>query len=310
MTAVSSRHIVVTLVEGDFIYGAMTLLNSLVRNGFSGRFIVGVRTGGTLPFNAVSAVTNADIPGVEVEVRPVDTSYHFTNYKPTFMQDVARAFADSEKITYMDPDIVVCCPFAWIDSWCDGGPVVCGDVNWMMPADHPTRHAWLAISGLKARRRLDVFFNGGFLSVRRVDLGFLELWAGLIANFGSRDNALDAKGDISKWRHGGRWLPFFSPNQDTLNLAAMVWEGNLTTLGPDVMGFIANGILPHALGVDKPWRKAYLSQALCGTGPSQADKMFWEYADSPVQVFPWWKVAAKRVAVAAAAALARFYRRS
>jgi hypothetical protein len=301
-------HIVVTLVEGDFLKGACALFNSLVSNGFSGKFVIGFRDHAGMPKDVIDAISKS--ASARIDWMRVETPMHFGNFKPWFMQDVFERFPEARKVTYMDPDIVCLCPFDWIDSWSDGGPTACADVNWMMPPNHPTRHEWLRLSGLTAQRELELYFNSGFLSVRREDAGFLELWADLIKGIGSRDNPLDGEGDIAQWRKGGRWLPFFSPNQDTLNLALMAWPENVTTLGPDVMGFSATGVLPHALGANKPWRKAYLSQALCGTGPSQADKMFWEYADSPVQVFPWWKVAAKRVAVAAAAALARFYRRN
>jgi len=297
----------VTLAERDFLYGAAVLLNSLVRNQFSGRFIIGVRPDARLPKDVVEALERAHITGVEVELRRIDTTYHFTNYKAEFLLEVSQQFSNCLKLTYMDPDIVVCCPFEWIDTWSDGGPAVCGDVNWMMPADHPTRREWLAISGLSAQRRLDVFFNGGFLSVRREDLGFVKLWSDLIEKFGGRDNSLEGKGDIADWRHGGRWLPFFSPNQDTLNLAAMTWAGRLTTLGPDVMGFLGLGLLPHAVGADKPWRKNYLTQALAGRPPTQADKAFWDYARTPVPVVSRSKATVRQLALQAASFIGRFY---
>jgi hypothetical protein len=261
-----------------------------------------------MPAKAVSALSK----GLEGKVEWVhlDTPIHFGNYKPWFMQSVFDRYPQAHKVTYMDPDIVCVAPFDWIETWSDGGPAVCGDVNWMMPADHPIRHAWVKISGRQPQRELNKYFNSGFLSVRRQDAGFLLLWADLIREVGAHDNPLEGKGDIAEWRKGGRWMPFFSPNQDTLNLALMVWEGEVTTLGPDVMGFTAMGVLPHALGSDKPWRKRYLRDALLGLAPRQVDKVFWsDVAQRPIRTYTGFHIALRRASLAAATIIGRFYRR-
>jgi hypothetical protein len=302
-------HIVVTLVEKDFLYGACALLNSLTNNGFDGKFVIGYRDREGMPAKALAALSK----GLESKVEWVqlDTPIHFANYKPWFMQSVFDRNPEARKVTYMDPDIVFLAPFDWIETWSDGGPAVCADVNWMMPAEHPTRHEWLRLSGMTAQRELDLFFNVGFLSVRREDAGFLGLWKDLIKGVGSRYNPLDGKGDIADWRKGGRWMPFCSPNQDTLNLALMVWDGEVTTLGPDVMGFTAVGLLPHALGSDKPWQKKYVRDALLGLPPRQIDKVFWsDVAQRPIRTYTGLHIALRRASVAVAASIGRFYRRS
>lgn len=301
-------HIVATLVERDFLYGACTLFNSLTENGFAGKFVIGYRDREGMPAKVLAVLSKR--LNSKVDWMQLDTPIHFGNYKPWFMQSVFDRYPEAGKVTYMDPDIVCLSPFDWIDSWSDRGPAVCADVNWMMPADHPTRRAWVDISGCSPRRKLNQYFNSGFLSVRRQNAGFLQLWADLIQRVGEHDNPLKGKGDIADWRKGGRWMPFFSPNQDTLNLALMVWEGEVTTLGPDVMGFTAIGVLPHALGSDKPWRKKYLAKALAGMPPTQADKAFWNCAKTPVPVFPGSTVAFKKLAMLAASFIGRFYRRS
>jgi hypothetical protein len=301
-------HIVVTLVERDFIYGACTLFNSLTNSGFEGTFVIGYRDREGMPTKALEALSKG--AKGKVEWRQQETPMHFGNYKPWFMQSVLDQYPQAGKVTYMDPDIVCLAPFDWIDSWSDGGPAVCADVNWMMPADHPTRHAWLEISGCHPKRQLNEYFNSGFLSVRREDAGFLQLWSGLIKRVGANDNPLEGKGDIAAWRKGGRWMPFLSPNQDTLNLALMVWEGQVTTFGPDAMGFNATGFLPHALGSDKPWRKKYFRNALAGRPPTQADKAFWRYTSFPTRPFSKSRIFFTRLAISISVAVGRFYRRS
>lgn len=300
-------HFVVTLVERDFLYGACALFNSLANNGFTGQFVIGYRERAGMPPKALE-VLSKDVKD-KIEWMQLDAPIHFGNYKPWFMQSVFDRYPQARKVTYMDPDIVCLAPFDWLDSWSDGGPAVCADVNWMMPADHPTRRAWVEISGCVPQRKLNEYFNSGFLSLRRQDAVFLQLWADLIQRVGAQDNPLEGMGNIADWRKGGRWMPFFSPNQDTLNLALMLWERELTTLGPDVMGFAAKGILPHALGSDKPWRKRYIRSALRGRSPTQADKAFWRYISSPVCPYSQTRILFTRVAISISAAIGRFYRR-
>lgn len=299
-------HCIVTLVERDFLYGACVLYNSLLQNGFRGLYVIGYRQSELLPASARNAFKqySGNVAWIEL-----DTPLHFTNFKPHFMQQVIESYPECTTITYLDPDIVVNCPFHWINSWSEGGPAICGDVNWWMPANHPTRHQWLARTGLKVRHQLDLYFNGGFLSLRRDDRAFLDLWRDLIECWGSSDNPVDGKGDIGAWRKGGRWLPFMSPDQDTLNVAAMCWEGSITTLGPDVMGFAGFGELPHAIGSDKPWHRNYLLKALQGVPPRYVDKVFWNYASHPLQAYKKWFLAYKKMTLVFSSLSSRIYRK-
>jgi hypothetical protein len=297
-------HIVVTLAERDYIHGALVLLNSLIRNGFDGCFVIGYRNATEIPLRPLRALREF---GARVHWIELDTPLHFTNYKPTFMREVLDRYPEAIKITYYDPDIVMNCPFDWIASWCDGGPAVCGDVNWMMPAQHPTRRQWLELTGMQVHNHLDIYFNGGFLSVRRRDRNFLQLWQELIERWSAAATPLDTKGDIGDWRKGGRWLLFFTPDQDALNIAMMVWNGPVVTLGPDVMSFAAFGELPHAIGSNKPWRRRYLLEALQGRPPRHADKVYWAYADSPKSAFSKHAIRLKRIELKLASFIGRFY---
>lgn len=300
-------HIVVTLVERDFLYGACILYNSLIRNGFDGLFVIGFRHPGKLPASA--RITFKQHPE-KVVWSELDTPLHFTNFKPHFMQQVLETYPACTTITYLDPDIVVNCPYHWIASWAEGGPAVCGDVNWRMPANHPTRRQWLQHTGLQAHHQLGLYFNGGFVSVRREDQAFLGRWKDLIERWGNSDNPLDGKGDIGAWRNGGRWLPFMAPDQDALNIAVMCWEGSITTLEPEVMGFAGFGELPHAVGSNKPWRRNYLLEALRGIPPRYVDRVFWSNASHPLQPYKKWYLSYKRLTIAFASLFSRFYRKT
>ena len=299
-------HIVVTLAERDYIHGALVLFNSLLRNGYEGLFVIGFRNATSMPIKPLRALQEQ---AQNADWLELDTPLHFTNYKPAFMREVLDRYPECEKITYLDPDIVMDCPFDWISSWSDGGPAVCGDVNWLMPSQHPTRRQWLQFTGMDVHHHLDLYFNGGFLSLRRQDSGFLQLWHDLIERSGNAGNSLDGKGDISEWRKGGRWLPFMAIDQDALNVALMVWPGPVTTLGPDVMSFTAYGELPHAHGSNKPWRRRYLLEALQGKPPRFVDKVYWAYADAPYSAYSRLAIWLRRLEIKLASFIGRFYGR-
>lgn len=306
-------HAVVTLVEGDFLCGAAALYNSLVKGGFDGHFIIGYREGGSLPEALFHAMQRSG-ESPPIHFIPLATSWHFTNYKAKFLADIFAGNPGLERLAYLDPDIVIRCPWRWIQSWSDHGPALCADVNWMLPPLHPTRHEWrrlLHSADLDLHQSLHVYFNGGFLGLHRNDAVFAQRWHFLIETLGGRDNPLDGHGDIGKWRDGGRWMALQTPDQDALNLTAVSWEDTLSVLGPDAMGFASGNIfLPHALGSNKPWRKAYLRDALLGRPPRMVDKVFWDNTRDPLRIFPEAVVRRKSRALRAAAAIGRFLRRA
>jgi hypothetical protein len=301
-------HIVVTLAERDYLYGAAALYNSLVLNSFEGLFIVGYRNRLAIPAAPIRAL---ELASNRVRLIELSTSIHFTNYKPQFMQEILDLYPECSSITYIDPDIVVDAPFSWIVGWCEGGPAACADVNWCMPVEHPIRRQWLQQTGLRAHHNLSLYFNGGFLSVLRSDSRFLSLWQQLIKINEDPNTPLDVKGEIFEWRKAGRSDPFMAIDQDALNIALMAWEGPITTLGPDAMGF-ANGstFLAHALGTPKPWQKHYIKESLSGFPPGHAHKLFWSYVNTHLKVISDIKVFRKKLSIRLASLIGRFYRRS
>ncbi|MCP9929772.1 hypothetical protein KBY82_03130 [Cyanobium sp. AMD-g] len=310
--------IVVTLAEGNYFQGACVLFNSLVANGFNGTFVAGCRSLDSVPTIERSVIdafrsTTAPICSARWEWFCVDTAWHFTNYKPRFMQQVLEAYPDCTSIVYLDPDIVVCAPWHWIEAATEYGPVVAGDVNWSLPAGHPVRQEWKVMIeqvGKSCQHSLDIYFNGGLLGIQRRDRAFLVLWLQFIQEFGASANPLDAEGEIEAWRRGGRWNAMHAPDQDALNIAAMAWPHHLSTFGPDLMGFSAGWLgLPHALGSSKPWKRHYLREAFDGRPPRQVDKAYWVQATGPIQVYPSLKIKTKLVALSVASLIARFYKR-
>lgn len=308
-------HAVVTLVEGNYLYGAAALYNSLLANKLRGIFIVGYRDRESLPKSILTQMESLpdDLP--KIKFFKVETKWHFTNFKPTFIKQIFNDHPELDAITYLDPDIIVCGPWPWIVSWCQHGPAAAGDVNWRIGPNHPTRHEWTALlrdADLEPRHCPETYLNGGLVSVQRGDLDFVELWERLILKYGAVDNPLDGSGDIAAWRKGGRWNPMHTPDQDALNLAAMAWTRRLSVLGPDVMGFAPGGStwLAHAVGPDKPWHRQHLKEALRSRPPRFVDKEFFKHSVSPIRLFNRAKSHQNRLALRVAALIGRFYRHS
>lgn len=309
-----NSHVVATLVERDFLIGSVVLFNSLWANGFRGRFIVGFRGLEGMPQQLRETVTNSRVEGCSIKLLKLSTPIHFTNYKSTFLSDLLEGDGSIEKVTYLDPDVVSTCPWSWMDSWCENGPTMCADVNWWMPGNHPTRWTWkrfIGEAGFGSAKSIDLYLNGGFVSVHRRDASFLRRWQ-VFTDIALRSQAsIPTSGEIGAWRFGGREKPFHTPDQDALNMAAMSWEEGISLFGPDAMGF-APGIrlVPHALGAGKPWRRSYLSDALRGRSPRYVDRVFWSNALKPLPIAASRRVLVKRLSLSLASGLGRVYRRS
>ncbi|MCC5838575.1 MAG: hypothetical protein JJT96_00510 [Opitutales bacterium] len=307
-------HLVATLVEGHFLKGAAALYNSLVAHGFDGCFVVGHRGKGDLPADLVQRMSGLPGDSPAIEFVSLDTPLHFTNYKPHFLESLFANRPGVTAITYLDPDIVCLAPWHWLRSWPEHSVTVAGDVNWRMGPEHPIRHAWMkrvASLNLPVKRKPETYYNGGLLAIPRRDAAFLGLWRTIIDDFAGKETALDGQGEITLWRKEGRWNLFHTPDQDALNIAVMLWSGEICALGPDAMGFAPGGapLIPHAVGPDKPWLRANLKEALRGRPPRVVDKAFWEFCGGPVQVCSPIQLRRQRRILALCALLGRFYRR-
>jgi len=305
---------VCTLFEGDYHLGAAALINSLHAAGFTGRIVAGFR--GTAPA-WMGGLLQRELPGgIEVQLVPLETPYHLTNYKPDFMLDRIRAGAES--LWYLDPDIVVAARWPFFADWIEAGIALCEDVNSPLAANHPRRAGWrrhFASHGFTLRYREPYYVNGGCVGLVARHSGFIETWRALQLAMA------DAIGGLAQSKLGGGTSErmrdpnfcFNASDQDALNAAIEASPDGTTfsILGAEAMGFRpGSAVLPHALGAPKPWLKHYLSEAFRGSPPTAADKAFWLHAGGPIQAFPSKIVARRRRAIQLAALIGRFYRRT
>lgn len=313
--------IVCTLFEGDYHLGVAALINSLHISGFQGTIFAGYR--GSLPKWAVTAVEDSNLSwpgartmdlgaGIKVSFLPVNTRYHFTNFKPKFALQIARsAEIQADKIFYFDPDIVIKCRWSFFQSWIsEGVGLVHEIVSNDMPPTHPVRLQWKRIlrkHGLECKREVYSYINAGFFGVSADHLDFLELYQYFV------QVAIDDFNiDVTSFDWSlSREHPFYANDQDALNIAAMCCSSPISEMGPEAMDFIHGGfVMSHAVGRAKPWRKKYIRSALRGVAPSLADKAYWSSASGIVNNYTDATLNLTKAGLSIASLIGRIYRRT
>lgn len=306
---------VCTLFEGHYHLGAAGLVNSLWASGFRGRVLCGYR--GPLPFwsqpsrREENGITVRDLgEGFEIWFVPVDTKIHFTNYKPTFLlQTWEHAAGNPDVYYYLDPDIVLRCPWTTLERWAEGGLALSEDVNFYLPPRHPQRTAWrqwlgengIALNGPPRER----YYSAGFIGVPRPLKNFLTLWENVIAKIG------ETTGSLAMLKQGNATALFHTPDQDAMNIAIMCAPIEVNGAGSESMDFAPGGhMLSHAIGPRKPWRGGFIRQALSGYPPSLPTKSFFQNVTAPIPVFSPGQKSRFEFALKIAAIIGRFYRRA
>lgn len=301
-----------TLFEGNYHIGLAAFVNSLFGAGYAGRVWAGYR--GALPPWLDQLERTADPRTYLVEGKiqlifcPLETDFHFTNYKPRFMLDLLAGPArDCGYLWYFDPDIFVRCKWSFFAHWQECGIALCHEtVRNVLPADSPLRHRWIQTAesiGLGNPQALNYYFNGGMVGVSVAHASFLKTWKRIL------DHVHINGYDCRKFSVGGREMPFMQIDQDALNVAAMYSEHPLTTMGSEGMGLIPGGFtMFHAIG-PKPWRGSFLRRALAGMPPTESDKFFLTQVSAPIRVYSSTRLRARRVACLIAAFIGRFYKR-
>jgi hypothetical protein len=318
--------IICTLFENDYHFGVAALSNSLYSQGFRGDIYAGYR--GNLPPWASNAKISPHIEwpnaytldvanDLRIHFLPVDTNSHLTNYKPDFMLQVLslRGLGNSS-IFYFDPDIVVTAEWHEFEIWASCGIALCEDVNSPLSKFHPRRVGWREY--FKEEKMLlnfkdAIYVNGGFVGIQAKDYEFISIWKLL------QDAMAPALGGL-KWSifdkqeptklTDGKFAPFSRSDQDALNAAAEMWEGNVSFLGQDAMGFkIGEILLPHALGTPKPWKLNFLKKSLLGNSPRRVDSEYWKNANGIITLYAKPVIYYKLSCLYLAKFIGRFYAR-
>lgn len=317
-----------TLFEGHYHHGVAALVNSLYKQGFRGDIYAGYR--GALPTWANSGIKDSFDEwkgssslyvedGVFLHFLPLDTDYHFTNYKPDFILRLLDGIAKvAEAIYYLDPDILVTAPWFYFEEWVSCGVAVCEDVNSPLQAFHPKRVFWRKYydrHNLNLSFKNAIYVNGGFVGVLREYIDFVFLWKEcqelMSIEIGGLNRSAFINSDQLEHKISGDFAPFGKTDQDALNATIEAYNGKISFMGKEAMNF-ENGlsILPHALGQNKPWLMKPLIDWCRGTKPRNVDKEFWNNTRFPIKIYSSGKIYRMNFFLQVTSFLSRFYCKS
>ena len=226
--------LICTLYEGRYAYGVGALANSLVASGFTGTLLVGYR--GAPPFwldQCRSLGSDRYQAGaVTLLLEKLDTTTHFTNYKPSYMLDIfARFGEEAQKVFYFDPDIVIKCPWQFFEDWASEHIALCADVNADCSPLHPLRLAWRRFyepHGMRFKGRLGTYANAGFVGVPRSCMAFLREWQRALDLMGS-----GVAGGLRTFTSRDRTFAFHMSDQDAMNATMDCTDCPLSIVGQD-----------------------------------------------------------------------------
>ena len=312
---------VCTLFEGNYHYGVGALTNSLYQYGFRGTIWAGYR--GSLPFwaqplrqeESYQVFEVAD--GCKIHFLPLDTDYHLTNYKPSFMLDLWDKYGDRiDGLCYFDPDIVVKCEWSFFESWIENHVALCEDVNSPLNAFAPQRISWQKVMkkhAIDLPSTLNQYVNGGFVGLKRSHKDFVEKWKELLDIIALETESLDISflPDINgKQSQRSRSSLFYATEQDALNCATMLHENQVAIANQDAMDFGRFGnIMSHAIGGHKPWNMKYIKEALDGRRAGIAQKIYWQHVLQPIKLYSSRKVKQMQGKIKLASFISNFYSR-
>ena len=176
-----------------------------------------------------------------------------------------------------------------------------------MNSNHPIRKQWAALAkedGCTINNScIDRYYNSGFLGWSRNTASFIDDWVKCFTIHSKRSC------DLTQFRVHDRTHTVLSANQDSLNLAAMITEMPVSTIGPEAMGFrYGLALMSHPIG-DKPWIRSFIKKFISGVPPRMSDVFFWENIVGP-ELQPFSASVAKRNVILCKSlrGLARFYK--
>ena len=317
--------IVCTLFESHYHYGVAALVNSLYKNGFTGNVFAGYRgslpkwstkaTPATFEWQGASTLKVAD--GLMLHFLPLETDYHFTNYKPDFMLQLWDGPAkDATGMFYFDPDIVIAAPWKFFEQWIGCGIALCEDVNSPLQEFHPRRVFWRKYfekSNLFLKFKNSIYVNGGLIGISKEDDDFLNLWVkvqeAMAPAIGGLQKSVLSGPKVSN-EADGLFSPFNRTDQDALNATIEIFDANYSFIGKEGMGFKPGVcIVPHALGQPKPWNSNLIIEILMGRPPSIVDKFYWNNVVGKIKLRPAYLVSIRKVGMKIASIIGRIYKR-
>jgi len=318
------RAAICTLFEGDYHFGLAALVNSLYTQGYRGTIYAGYK--GNVPI-WVSKYKNLLCEGgllievaggLQLHFLKIQSDSHLTNYKPDFMLELLQGPAkNADSIYYIDPDILVTTHWTFFEEWVTAGICLCEDVNSPLSEHHPRRHAWRKFyktHNVQLKFKDSVYVNGGLVGLEVKDIDFLNSWKRvqeiMATKIGGLSNSVFSGKPLPEGQQE-EFNPYSRTDQDALNITLETWDGNVSAMGMNAMGFKPGiAITPHSLGSFKPWHGGFLKRALKGYIPRLVDRAFWLSVNGPIITQTWLAIKYNLCMLKLAGIMGRFYRRN
>lgn len=318
---------VCTVFEGHYHYGVAALSNSLYRHGFRGTIYVGYR--GELPKWVLKgkkaqmdkwdeAIILNPVEGIQFAFLPLKTNYSLTNYKPDFMQELWEGPAkNAEALFYFDPDIIINDSWACFEQWVNCGVALCEDVNSPLQEFHPRRVGWrnyFKNVKIDLKYKNPTYVNGGFIGLLKKDSLFLSLWIKLQESMGPAIGGLENSIFLNQTYHSTitkmeGFQIFDKSDQDALNATVEAYNGNISFMGKEGMGFGPGKVIMfHALGNPKPWNINFLIRAFQGKVPRRLDEFYLKNTNYPILVHSKLEIKYRKLSFKIAKLIGRFYK--
>ena len=322
-----TKYAACTLYENHYHYGVAVLINSLYAKGYKGKFYIGYR--GSLPPWVIESFSNQNQNEDEENYFRVNenlilifiklnTSIHFSNFKPQFMKTVCSRDPEIDAIYYFDPDIVIYESWTLFLEWINSGVAVCEDINSPLEKYHPKRVKWRELYSKKGESLIfknSIYVNGGFLGLHKDDFYFLDNWIKsleiLAPYIGGLEKASFKGVNYLDLDFRNDYFPFSKTDQDALNIAIELYQGNISYIGKEGMSFASGPrIMSHALGEKKPWLISPFLEMIKGITPRIVDKDFWRFVESPLKIYSKYFLKWRRFELKLSSLIGRFYSRN
>lgn len=300
-----------TLAENKYFYGVSALINSIVKNGvYADKIVVGYR--GDLPQwlprlikskNGKSLILKN---GFIIDFVELQGDLHMVHEKPKWFNHLTNVLEpEASEYFFFDSDIVLINRMSFFGEWVRQGIAICEDVNYDMSVNHPIRKQWINLvkaNNFSIRTLPSRYYNSGFLGWTKETIQFIKDWNDC------SEILMEIAGDLKQFRVNDRTNVVLSANQDSLNMAVMMTEVEVSTIGPEAMGF-NNGLslMLHPLG-PKPWDINFVMYFFRGISPRYADVEFWKHVNSSeLKPFSEFYVRKKVFIIKSCKLLSRFY---
>ena len=301
---------ILTLCEGHYHFGVAAMVNSLARIDFKGN--VSIYLKGDLPPWTRQLTPQGDgvfqIGDITLNFIPTEATRHFGYHKPFVALEEFRRHPDCEAVICVDPDIVFLAPWDFFEGWLKAGLALCLDCSFpFVSQHHPWRTAWtdLVRRGIgREPKAMEHYANSGFVGITRNNIEFLDQWVAITKTFEADG------GNTETFDQEHRYKPVVG-DQDLMAATLMGWDGKISFLGLEGMGFTGYNIyLSHDTGQPKPWIRPYLWHALGGVAPTPAASHYFKYANAPIAPYSAWQFSLRKTRFRLAQVISRIWSRS